>query len=206
MACTDVCAQVLADLIYDCNNKSIGGLVQTIKLINRCDIIPGDWNLFRNMGSTSPVTACNHSIAYEGENPATEVNAIKIQGPPGKRILNATFSSSDTDYDTYYTHTVNIFSQGLSEAALCNIKALGAGADVVAIVEQNFKGNAGADAFLVFGWDTGLKLGDITVDLNENNGNAIIPLTSKDPDLEPFPPMILNMGGYAAAKAFFDTI
>lgn len=205
MSCINVCAVVTNDLIYDCNNKSVGGIEQTVKLINRCDIDLTDWTINRTMGTTNPVAACKHNIGYTGTDPIT-INGIKVTGPPGKRILNASFTSSDTDYSTYYTHMVNLFGQGLSEATLCNIKALGEGAEVVAIVEQKFKGVGSKDAFVVYGWDSGLKLGDFTYDANENNGNAVLPLTSKDPDLEPYPPMILFMTDYATTKAFFDSI
>ena len=35
--CTDVCAKLVADMTYDCNNKSTGGIYQTIKLVNICE-------------------------------------------------------------------------------------------------------------------------------------------------------------------------
>lgn len=200
MACTNQCAVVLNNLLYDCENKSVGGINQKVKLINRCDINAADWTLNRSLNPT-----CAHNIAFSGTDPVT-LNAVEVQGIPGKRLLNAGFSSSNTEYGWYYTHTVNLFNQGLTQASLCNVKAFGEGADVIAIVEQNFKGENNQDAFLVYGWDTGLKLGDMTYDSNENNGNSIIPLTSLDPDLEPFPPMVLLMTDYATTKAFFDSL
>lgn len=201
MACDNVCAVVLNDLLYDCENKAVGGIVQTIKLINRCDIDLSDWTLERSMSPDD----CEHSVEYTGEDPS-ELNARTVQGIPGKRLLNAGFNSSSTDYGWYYTHFVNLFNQGLTAQGLCNIKAFGEGADVIAIVEQNFKGTDNQDAFLVYGFDTGLKLGDVAYDSNENNGNTIIPLTSLDPDLEPFPPMRLLMTDYETTKAFFDSL
>lgn len=201
MACENVCAQLLNNMLYDCNNKSVGGIEQTVKLINRCDIELSDWLVNRN----NTDVACNHQLSYTGTDPET-LNALIVQGIPGKRLLNATFSSSNTDYGVYYTHGLNLFAQGLSKEVLCNIKALGDGADVVAIVKQNFKGNQGLDSFLVYGWDTGLKLGDMTHDTNENNGNSIIPLSSLDPDLEPYPPMILLMTDYETTEAFFNSL
>lgn len=201
MACDNICAAVLNDLVYSCDNKSVGGLVQTVKLINRCDLEPGDWTLTRSMTSL----ACSHLIAYSGTDPAT-LNGVSVQGIPGKRLLSASFTSSNTDYGWYWTHIVNLFSQGLTREAICNLKALGEGAELIAIVEQNFKGTNSQDAFMVYGWDAGLKLGDFTYNSNENNGNSVIPLTSIDPDLEPYPPMVLFMTDYATTKTFFDTL
>lgn len=200
MACTNTCAVVLNNLLYDCENKSVGGILQTVKLINRCDIDVSDWTK-----SITPAPACAHTISYSGVDPLV-LNGVTVQAIPGKRLLNAGFTTSNTEYGWYYTHFLNLFNQGLTEQALCNIKAFGEGADVIAIVEQNAKGTDNLDAFLVYGWDTGLKLGDMTFDSNENNGNSIIPLTSLDPDLERFPPMVLRMTDYATTKTFFDSL
>lgn len=200
MACTNQCAVVLNNLLYDCENKSVGGILQNVKLINRCDINVDDWTI-----SPSTALACAHSIAFAGTDPGT-LNAVQVQGIPGKRLLNAGFNSSNTEFGWYYTHFLNLFQQGLTEQGLCNIKAFGNGAEVIAIVEQNFKGSDNLDAFLVYGWGTGLKLGDMTYDSNENNGNSIIPLTSLDPDLEPLPPFRLLMTDYDTTKTFFDSL
>lgn len=200
MACDNVCSVVLNNLLYDCENKAVGGIVQTVKLINRCDINVADWTIDKGTPE-----ACAHQIEFTGTDPAT-LNAVTVQGMQGKRLLNASFSSQNTDYGWYFTHIINLFNQGLTQQALCNIKAFGNGAEVIAIVEQNFKGANNEDAFQVYGWDAGLKLGDMTYDSNENNGNTIIPLTSQDPDLEPFPPLTLLMTDYATTKTFFDSL
>lgn len=202
MACDNICAAVLNDLVYSCENKSVGGLVQTIKLVNKCDIDASEWTIDRTMSAT----ACSHLVtAFTGTDPAA-LNAVTVQGIPGKRLLSTSFSSSNTDYGWYYTHLVNLFSQGLTRETICNIKALGEGAQLVAFVEQNFKGVDNQDAFLVYGWDAGLKLGDITINSNENNGNSIIPITSLEPDLEPYPPMIVDFGSYTLTKTFFESL
>lgn len=202
MACENVCAKVINDSLYNCDLKGISGIEQRVKLINRCDITLSDWAISRSL---TPA-ACSHMItAYTGEDPA-DLNAVTIEGIPGKRLLNASFPWTNGDYGIDYTHTVNLFTGALTQLALCNLKALGRGAEVIAIVEQRFKGTDGDDAFLVYGWDQGLKLADGTFDHNENNGNLIIPLSSMDPDLEPDPPMVLLITDYDTTKAFFDSL
>lgn len=200
MACDNICSVVLNNLLYDCDNKAVGGIVQTVKLINRCDINLDDWDIDRGTAE-----ACAHQIEFTGADPS-DLNAITVQGIPGKRLLNTSFSSTNTEFGWYFTHILNLFNQGLTQQALCNIKAFGNGAEVVAIVEQNFKGNDGVDAFQVYGFDAGLKLVDMTYDSNENNGNTIIPLSSLDPDLEPYPPLTLLMTDYETTKTFFDSL
>lgn len=202
MACENVCAKVINDSLYNCDLKGISGIEQRVKLINRCDITLSDWTISRSLTPT----ACSHMItAYTGEDPA-DLNAVTIEGIPGKRLLNASFPWTNGDYGIDYTHTVNLFAGALTQLSLCNLKALGRGAEVIAIVEQRFKGTDGDDAFLVYGWDQGLKLADGTFDHNENNGNLIIPLSSMDPDLEPDPPMVLLVTDYDTTKAFFDSL
>lgn len=202
MACENVCAKVINDSLYNCDLKGISGIEQRVKLINRCDITLSDWTIARSLTPTE----CSHMItAYTGEDPA-DLNAVTIEGIPGKRLLNASFPWTNGDYGIDYTHTVNLFAGALTQLALCNLKALGRGAEVIAIVEQRFKGADGDDSFLVYGWDQGLKLADGTFDHNENNGNLIIPLSSMDPDLEPDPPMVLLMTDYDTTKVWFDSL
>lgn len=202
MACDNVCAKVINSSLYNCDQRGISGIEQRVKLINRCDITLSQWTISRSLTPTT----CSHMItAYTGTDPAA-LNAVTIEGIPGKRLLNASFPWTNGDYGINYTHTVNLFAGALTQLALCNLKALGRGAEVIAIVEQRFKGADGDDAFLVYGWDQGLKLADGTFDHNENNGNLIIPLSSMDPDLEPDPPMILLMTDYDTTKVFFDSL
>ncbi|WP_257657703.1 hypothetical protein [Parapedobacter lycopersici] len=202
MACENICAKVVNDSLHSCDSKGISGIEQRVKLINRCDITLSDWTVNRSLTPS----ACSHVItAYSGEDPA-DLNAVTIEGIPGKRLLNAAFPWSNGDFGINYTHTVNLFTGALTQLSICNLKALSEGAEVIAIIEQKFKGAAGVDAFLVYGWDQGLKLADGTFDHNENNGNLVIPLSSIDPDLEPYPPLVLLMTDYDTTKAFFDSL
>jgi hypothetical protein len=203
MACTGICAVVSNNMTYDCNNKAIGGIVQTVKLINRCDIDPTEWTVTR--APVPPATGCANLITSSATDPGT-MAAITVQGIPGKRLLDFGFTTTNTDFGTYFTHTVNLFAQGLSQQTLCNIKDFANGAEVIAIVEQNFKGVDKASAFVVLGWDAGLKIADMAFAVNENNGNSIIPLSSLDPDLEPYPPLTFLKTDYATTKAWFDSL
>ena len=205
MSCTNICAKVINDIAFDCSVATVGGLEQKIKLINKCDINLTDWTVTRTLSSS----ACSHVISdYDTgeETDPKDLNAITVTGVPGKRLLNATFSATNTDNGVRFVHTVQLYTQSLSPNTLCTIKALGRGAEVVAIVEQKTKGATGDSAFLVYGWDAGLKLADFTYDPNENNGGAIIQLSSIDPDTEPDPPLRLFMTNYNTTKVFFESL
>ena len=200
--CASVCAKLVADMTYDCNNKSTGGIYQTIKLVNICDIVD---NLADFTVSSTNGTTCSHSITAFAGDPAA-LNAVTATALPNKQLMNAGFSSSDTDYGTYFTHNIQLFSQGMTEASICNIKALGNGAEVVAFVHQKNMGTDNKEAFWVYGFNNGLKLGEVTFSTSENSGNILIPLTSKEPDLETQPPLRLLLTDYATTKTFFDSL
>lgn len=196
------CAKIINDSLYDCNNKSTGGLEQVIKLVNRDDILANlqDFNINRQSSPT-----CDHTITSYGGNP-TELNAVTFEGIPSKQLLSASYALSNGDYADLFTHTVNLFSQGMTLSTVCNIKALASGAEVVAFVHQRDKGTDNEDAFYVYGWDNGLKIGEFTWNSNENNGNTIIPLASREPNLEKDPPLRLLITNYGTTKAFFDSL
>lgn len=198
----NICAKLLNDSLFYCDRKPIGGIEQVVKSVNRSDIDYSQWTV-SNILSPSE---CSHEItAWSGTDPAT-LNAVTIQGIPGKQLLNYQVSWADTDYGIYFTHLINLFSQGITLETLCNLKALGEGAEVVTFVEQKNKGVDNKSAFLVFGWYAGLKLADGSISSSENNGNAIYALTSKEPDLEPYMPLVLNITDYPTTKAFFDSL
>jgi hypothetical protein len=56
------------------------------------------------------------------------------------------------------------------------------------------------------GFNNGLKLGEVTFSTSENSGNILIPLTSKEPDLETQPPLRLLLTDYPTTKAFYDSL
>lgn len=200
--CGNVCAKVVTDIITNCNNKSVGGIFQTIKLVNLCDIYDNLADFTVNSNS-SPT--CSHTItAFAGT--ASDLNAITATALPNKQLMNAGFSASDTDFGIYFTHNIQLFSQGMTEASICNIKALGNGAEVVAFVHQKNMGTDNKEAYWVYGWTNGLKLGEVTFNTSENSGNILIPLTSKEPDLEPQPPLRLLLGDFETTKTFFDSL
>jgi len=200
--CASVCAKLVADMTYDCNNKSTGGIYQTIKLVNICDIVDNLANF--TVSSTNGAT-CSHSITDFTGDPA-DLNAVTATALPNKQLMKAGFTSSDTDYGMYFTHNIQLYSQGMTEASICNIKALGNGAEVVAFVHQKNMGTDNKEAFWVYGFNNGLKLGEVTFSTSENSGNILIPLTSKEPDLETQPPLRLLLTDYATTKTFFDSL
>lgn len=191
-----VCGKLTTDFLFDCENRSTGGVGQVVKLYNRSDI--------NYATSVLTIDETNHKITSIAVKNAAPV--IEIQSLPGKRLISATFTPSDTDYGTFWNHQLRFPVLGVSEDALISLRALGNGAELVAIVEDNYKGANGLDTFKVYGWTNGLKMIEGPYDSNANNGNIPIVLGSKEPDLEPNPPLIWLTTDAATTKAAFDAL
>lgn len=191
-----VCGKLTSDFVFDCENRSTGGVGQVIKLYNRSDI---DYAV-----SVPSITESSHKITDIAVKSLAPV--IEIQSLPNKRLISATFTPSDSDYGVFWNHQIRFPALGLSEEVLISLRELAAGAEMVAIVEDNFKGAAGADTFKIYGWDNGLKMIEGPYDSNANNGNIPIVLGSMEPNLERYPPLIWLDTDAATTKAAFDAL
>lgn len=190
-----ICGQLINDLIYNCADKSTGGLEQVIKLVNR-DKISEFLASFTILDNTT-----NHKITAFAGTPA-DLEAVEVTGIPNKQLFKAGFSSSDNDFGTFVTHTIDIWSSALTENSALFLKSLVNGAEVVAFVKK--KTSNLTETYWVYGFNNGLKLGDVTFNTAENSGTIIIPLSSKDPDLEKTLPYKIDLGTDALNQAFFN--
>lgn len=193
------CGTIIDNLVYNCADKSTGGLQQEIKLVN-LSTIKDNLTAFTVSDSTT-----QHTItAFTGT--AGDLNATIVEGIPNKQLLKAGFATSDTDFGTFVTHTVDLWSQAVTEKSMLFLKSLVNGAEVVAFIRQKSGGPTGEETYWVYGFSQGLKIGDTTFNSAENSGSFIIPMTSKEPDLEPTLPYRLLLTDVATTKTFFDAL
>lgn len=195
----EVCGQVVDDLIYNCDDKSSGGLEQELKLVN-LSVLKAHLSEF-TVGDTSLL----HTVSAFSGDPAT-LAATKVVGIPNKQLLKAGFSTSETDFGTFTSHTIDIWAQSLTEKSALFLKSLINGAEVVAFVKQKTTSNSIDETYWIYGFNQGLKLADTAFNTAENNGSIIVPLSSREPDLEPVPPYRLLLTDIAATKVFFDAL
>ena len=92
----------------------------------------------------------------------------------------------------------------LSAANKLQLQQMKEGGRYVVVVEKRWKGVADADAFDVFGIDSGLELNVATYNSNESDGTATIELSSVDSYEEPKIPVNLLLTDYATTKTAFD--
>jgi hypothetical protein len=196
---TSTCGTIIDNLVYNCTDKSTGGLQQEIKLVNLSTIKDNLADFTVSDSSTQ------HTItAFAGT--AANLNAVAIEGIPNKQLLKAGFATTETDFGTFVTHNVDLWSQAVTEKSMLFLKSLVNGAEVVAFIRQKSGGPTGEETYWVYGFSNGLKLGDAAFNSAENSGSFIIPIISKEPDLEPTLPYRLLLTDVATTKTFFDAL
>ncbi|WP_339875221.1 hypothetical protein [Olleya marilimosa] len=76
----------------------------------------------------------------------------------------------------------------------------------IVIVETEYKGVDNADAFKVYGWDSGLELSEMTQGSNENSGSMLFTLATREGTVERYPFNTFLETDYATSKATFDAL
>jgi len=185
-----ICGNINTGASYDCTQKDTGGIEQVeIVLINRSDIDLSSTTVNRDPSSgehnISSFDLINGAVAYS------------FSGIQSKRILSASYTKQDGEFIDTVAHTVNIAIYNQCEESLNTLNEFVNGAEVVAIVEQKSKGTNNECAFQIYGFDRGLKAGELTYNSNENNGIVLLPLSSREPDFEPYVPYKYEETDYA---------
>ena len=194
-----VCGNINTGAGYDCTQKDTGGLEQVeILLMNRGDIDLSTTVINRDPGSGI------HNISALNLVPGAV--AYSFQGIPSKRVLSASYTKQDGDFIDTVLHTVNIALYNQCEESLVTLNQFIDGAEVVAVIENKSKGTNNNCAFQIYGFDRGLKAGELAYNSNENNGIVLLPLTSRDPDFEPYVPYKYEETDYATTKTKIESL
>lgn len=183
------CTGVLAgDIINDCTKKPIGGLESLIYLFNRADISGTISPTNRNLLTDLVVAATKKGYKYEGF----------------KKTANAGFDLVVSDnLPDAYTQTLSLTVWGIDSAT---VKALNDLNDVVVVVENKNKGNAGDGAFEVYGFETGLHKTSFTKRSNDNGGTFTLELASQAGEESSVSHHIYYETSYSVSKAALDAL
>lgn len=76
----------------------------------------------------------------------------------------------------------------------------------IVVYESKYKGLLSAEAFKVRGWNSGLKLSEMTENTLENSGSILFTLATEEGDVEQYPYSVFLETDYATSKATFDTL
>lgn len=76
----------------------------------------------------------------------------------------------------------------------------------IVVVETSYKGTSNAEAFKVFGFETGLELSELTYSTGENSGNILFTLSTREGSYEQYPYYTLLETNYATTAAAFAAL
>lgn len=189
-----LCAKISAGQAFDCANPPLAGVKDKLVLVNYEDfesatITKNNTNpeLIENIVLASGVTG----YMYEGRNSSIEPQASLVKGA----------------YTDSFEHTV-MFKVFANSAAVKEQLEKMVNGRVVAVVENNYKGTAGAGSFEIFGSDAGLIVSELTVVKNDQDtqGSYSVTLKSSEKSRESHLPSTLFKTDYTTSKAIFDSL
>ena len=185
-----LCDKLTAGIASNCN-RLVSGVNQKLVLANREDI----------------------SFTRDSTNPQLITGVSLIGGATGflfegrRNSVTPSSAMQSTKYDVGFIHTVGfvIFD---NNAAVKKIIAQLASGDVVAFIENNYKGVAGNASFEIFGTDAGLVLKTVGSDKYnaDTQGAYELSLSTPDGSFEPYLPSSLFVTDYAASKVIFNSL
>lgn len=188
MACTGL---IDADILYDCDEGSVGGLEVDVVLINRSEI---------------DITA----LAYDATNKLKLTNLALKTAKTGY-LLKSVKQVHSTSYelvpkDTGVDKVSHVFNGLILTPSADNklqLQNMKEGADLVAVVEKKWKGTDDEEAFEVLGIESGLILTAVSYTSTENDGAITFTLSSQEGYEEPKLPLTLLETDYATTKTAF---
>jgi hypothetical protein len=188
------CLNIDKNILIDCAHPPVGGANDRLILIpfetyNALTVTKDINNplLITNIGTISPVPG----YVYEGQNQSN----------------GAITESRKLTYQTVYDHSVlfRVFDNYADTKE--QLQRLGQ-KKVVAIVENNFRGEDGKGAFEVYGSKVGLELETLIRDLNDADTQGIFDIELKNNESTPSPTMPENIWNtdYVTTKAIIDAL
>lgn len=187
-----VCGLLDADFVLSCDDKAKGGLENDVILVNYSDV---DYT----------------AITYDAGNKNIVTNFQLKSGKIGfllqgvKQVNSTAFElvKQEFSFDTF-KHTFNGVILTPNAANKEQAEKLASGGRYVAIVNRKYKGASNADAFEIYGLESGLDLETMTYNSKENNGVISFTLASAEGEEETSIPKTLLETDYATTLAAFE--
>lgn len=188
---TNCAPKITADMIYDCADKPKKGLDGgKAVLINFADI---------DRASSVVAGATITDLVL-----AAGLTGYSMEWYKDLASANTSFSPSTEDVDGFLQNwlcRMGVPSADVAERS----RELKEGRFVI-VAELRYKGTANAEAFVVLGWDNGLKLSELTWNTLENSASVLFTLATEEGDYEEYPFMKFLETDYATSKATFDAL
>jgi hypothetical protein len=188
MACNK---KVTEDLLFDCADapkKGIDGGKGV--LIN--------WEDIDRTASTVSGAKITDLVLKAG------ASGISVQWYKDLASANSAFVPSTEDVDGF-THNFLTRLANSSAASAERANELKGGRFVMAY-ETRYKGAGNVEAFKVAGWESGLKLSEMTNNTLENSGATLFTLATEEGDVEQYPYNVFLETDYATSKVTYDAL
>ena len=180
------------NILKDCDNKPKGGLEVNAVLIN-----------FEDIDKTASTLDATNDLIITNLATASGTTGYFLEGIKQTNGIAVELVIKEDSFDAF-THT---FSGVILAPSAANKKAAAeivSGGRYVVVVEKKWKGEDGADAFEVLGWDSGLYASVLTYNSKESDGVIKFELASQEGYEEPEISRNLLETDYATTKIAFD--
>lgn len=187
-----ICGILDADFVLSCDDKAQGGLENDVLLINRSDV---DY-------SAITYNATNKNIVTNFQLKSGKTGYL-LQGV--KQVNSTSFElvKQEFSFDTF-KHMFNGVVLTPSSANKEQAEKLASGGKYVVIVNRKYKGALNADAFEIYGLQSGLELETMTYNSKENNGVISFALASAEGEDETSLPKTLLETDYDTTLTAFE--
>lgn len=186
MACNK---KLTEDILFDCADAPIKGLSGGRAVIINYDDVD-------KAGSTANGATITDLI--------TTSSGIKLEWYKELASVASSYAPNSEDVDGF-SHS---FLSRLSTTSADNAERsneLKNGRFII-ILETEYKGVNGTDAFKVYGWDAGLELSEMAQDSNSNSGSMLFTLATREGTVEKYPYNVFLETDYATSKATFEAL
>jgi hypothetical protein len=184
MACNK---KITADILFDCADAPLKGLDGGKAVILNYD----DVDFVSSVQAGATITdlvalAVGFDVSWYKELASTAV----------------TFAANAEDVDGF-SHS---FAARLSVSNALNAERANElkNGRFIVVVKTAYKGAANAEAFKIYGWDSGLELTQLDGNSNENGGSLLFTLGTREGTVEKYPYNILIETNFATTETAFD--
>lgn len=186
-------AKLSADILADCKNLVTGGIESDVLLIPHSDVDK----------AATTFDEENHMLITDLVLKA-DATGYLWAGVKQTNSYNSEFVPGDQTTLDKFRHTINGRVLNPSAENRLQVSHMAKDEHYLAVIERKWKGEDSQDAFVVLGWDTGVKLTENTENPLENDGAIMLTLASLDEMLETEGPRILLDTDYDTTKTAFE--
>lgn len=191
------CTGITASILINCNQPLVVGTKDILYLINKDDIDSISFESELTSGTNRLVTYLNlidDKFIYkiEGRNNSNEPSATLRKG---------------RYFDTF-EHKISFKVFDNSPETKSQIETMIQKGNLVAIIENNYRGASDKSAFEIYGFNAGLEITECSRVINDNDTQGAYSLVLKTPEQqgEPHLPYSYLAGDYIATKSTLNSL